>query len=243
MAETKNTTDPAGNSVPQPGVVVTPNASGPPPEASNAAAEPAIAPPSAAPAAPEPQPAPQPVDEQPQAQPEPINQSSVLDAESEPAQDQDADDQAIAWTASEFVAHDKSAGWYFLLTGVTALVAALVFLITKDKISVSVVVVAGIIMGVYGARQPRQLEYRINQRGIGIQGKYHNYDEFRSFSVVPEGAFASIVFMPLKRFGVPVTIYYAPDDEDKILALLSDQLPFEEHRADAVDRLMRRIRF
>jgi len=34
-----------------------------------------------------------------------------------------------------------------------------------------------------------------------------------------------------------------PADEDKIMAILSVQLPFEEHHADAVDSLMRHIRF
>jgi hypothetical protein len=41
--------------------------------------------------------------------------------------------------------------------------------------------------------------------------------------VVPEGAFNSIVFMPLKRFAVPLSIYYDPKDEDKIIAVLSAQ--------------------
>ncbi len=61
--------------------------------------------------------------------------------------------------------------------------------------------------------------------------------------MVPEGAFSSVVFMPLKRFAPPRTIYYAPEDEDRIVGLLVNRLPLEEHRADAVDGLMRRIRF
>ena len=123
------------------------------------------------------------------------------------------------------------------------LLAALIFLSTRDVVSVAVVVVAGLLLGIYGAHQPRQLEYRLDKQGVGIGQKQYGYDEFRSFSVVPEGAFASIVFMPLKRFALPTTVYYAPDDEDKILAVLSDQLPLEEYRHDAIDRLMRRIRF
>ena len=151
--------------------------------------------------------------------------------------------QDITWTASEFVAHEKSAGWYFALIIVTIIIAALVFLVTKDKISVGVVVTAGLLLGVYGSHKPRQLEYKIDQSGVSIGGKYYGYHEFRSFSVAPEGAFAGITFAPLKRFAVPITIYYVPADEDKIVTILSAQLPFEEHRADAVDTLMRHIRF
>jgi hypothetical protein len=98
-------------------------------------------------------------------------------------------------------------------------------------------------LGFYAAHQPRQLEYEIGRRGLSIGGKYHGYDEFKSFSILPEGAFSSIVFMPLKRFAPPITIYYAPEDEEKILAVLSGSLPYEEPRRDAVDSLMKRIRF
>lgn len=151
--------------------------------------------------------------------------------------------QSVTWTASEFIAHDKSPGWYLLLFVCTLAGSALVFLITRDKISVAVVMVAGLAMGVYAGHKPRQLEYQLGQGSITAGGKSYNLNEFRSFSVVPEGAFAGITFMPLKRFGAPLTVYYAPDDEEKIMTILSAQLPFEEHHGDAVDRLMRKIGF
>jgi hypothetical protein len=149
----------------------------------------------------------------------------------------------ISWTASEYVHHDKTAGWYLALAVCAALVAALVYLISHDWVSVGVVVVAALVLGSYGSRQPRQLDYHLDGQGIGIGPKRYFYGEFKSFSVIPEGAFSSITFMPLKRFSPPISIYYAPEDEEKILALLSQYLPFEEPRRDAVDSLMRRIRF
>lgn len=150
---------------------------------------------------------------------------------------------AISWTASEYVAHDKTAGWYVLLAVAAAAIALLVFWVSRDAVSVGVVVVAALLLGVFASRPPRQLQYSLDQQGIKIAEKFYPYQEFRSFSVLPEGAFSSIVFMPLKRFGTATTIYFAPDDEDKILNLLADRLPFEQLRRDAVDSLMRRIRF
>lgn len=149
----------------------------------------------------------------------------------------------VSWTASEFLAHEKSAGWYGLLSLTAAGLAALVYLISKDWVSVGVVLVGAVFLGIYAAMQPRQLEYHLDQQGLSIGDKRYGYNEFRSFAVVPEKAFSSIVFMPLKRFAVPITIYYAPEDEDKILNLLADRLPFEQAPRDAVGNLMRRIRF
>lgn len=151
--------------------------------------------------------------------------------------------QPITWTASEFIAHDKSFGWYAALAAGALALAALVYFISRDLISVSVVIIAALMLGVYGGHKPRQLEYRIDTDGLSIGKKHFGYDDFRSFSVLPEGAFSSIVFMPMRRFAVPTTIYYAPEDEDRIASVLSLYLPFEERDHDAIDRLMHRIRY
>lgn len=152
-------------------------------------------------------------------------------------------DGSITWTASEFIAHHKSPGWYLVLAAGALVLAAIIWLLTRDYISAAVVIVAAIFFGAYGARQPRQLQYRLSDTGLGIGEKHFTYQQFRSFSIVPEGAFSSIVFMPLKRFAPLTTIYYDPADEPKIIALLSERLPHEERRQDLIDRLMWRIRF
>lgn len=150
---------------------------------------------------------------------------------------------SVSWTASEFVAHDKSSTWYLMLFLVAVVVAGLAYFINRDLISVAVVAVAALLIGVYASHQPRQLEYQLDQHGITIGDKSYGFDEFRSFAMQADGAFTNIVFLPLRRFAVPISIYYAPDDEDKIIAILSSQLPFDESHRDSVDSLMRKIRF
>ena len=149
----------------------------------------------------------------------------------------------IAWTASEYIAHHKSSGWYATLGGSALVGTFLVWLITKDKISAAVVLFGALVFGIYAGRQPRQLEYCLDGSGLTIGSKFYAYDTFRSFSVVAEGAFSSIVFMPLKRFATAVSIYYAPQDEAAIVELLAVRLPSEDRGKDPIDRLMSRIRF
>jgi hypothetical protein len=151
--------------------------------------------------------------------------------------------EPVSWTASEFIAHAKSFKWYAALFLGAVVFAALVYLVTRDYVSVGVVLGAALIFGIYAGHPPRELQYRLDGSGLTIGKKHFTYGEFRSFSVLPEGAFSSIVFMPLRRFAVPTTIYYAPDDEDKIVSLLGSYLPIEERGHDAVDRLMHRIHF
>ena len=152
-------------------------------------------------------------------------------------------EQPITWQASEFVHHDKSFGWYFTLAATAMLLAALFYWITKDVVSAIVPLVSAVLLAAYGARHPRQLQYQVDSKGLQIGDKYYGYDEFKSFSILPEGAFSSVVFMPLKRFAMTTTIYFAPEDEESITKLLSARLPYEEHKLDATDRLIRNIRF
>jgi hypothetical protein len=179
----------------------------------------------------------------PEAAPEPETEKFYTETDSEFDPDEADPDQVVTWTASEFVAHAKSAGWYAAL-GLAAIAgAALIYLMTKDYISVAVILIAGMLLGVYAGHKPREMQYRLDFRGLTVGDKHFGYSEFRSFSVLPEGAFSSIVFMPLKRFAIPTTIYYAPEDENKIVDLLSDHLPLEEGGHDAIDRLLHRIHF
>lgn len=149
----------------------------------------------------------------------------------------------VSWTASEFIAHEKSAGWYTALLLATAIIIVIVYLLTRDKISAVVVLFCAFALAALAGRKPRQLQYKINSSGITIAEKHFEYGLFKSFAIVPEGAFSSIVLMPLKRFAPLTTIYYAPEDEEKIVNVLSSRLPLEPHKLDAVDSLMRRIRF
>lgn len=251
MAEVERSAG-SGAQQPQPGQVVTPGAA--PQDLSQTVQ---AAPPSQSQAAPvsTAQPAasqPTPLAAQPQprtATPEELASASFVRGETpEPSLDRvetapAAAEGSISWTASEFVAHEKSSGWYLGLTAIAAVVACFVFLITRDIISTVVVLVGAAAFGILGSRKPRQQQYILDVGGLTIGQKRYDFGQFRSFSVVPEGAFSSIVFMPLKRFAQLTTIYYAPEDEDKIVDIISQSLPFEERPADAVDSLMKRVRF
>ncbi len=149
----------------------------------------------------------------------------------------------VTWTASEFISHDKSTGWYALLGVGTAALAAVVYLLTHDTVSTGVVVVVAIVFGILAARKPRELEYSVDDKGVKVGDKFYPFSGFRSFSIVQEDAVESIWFMPLKRFMPPLTIYFDPRDGQKIVDVLSQTLPMENRQLDAVDRLMHRLRF
>jgi hypothetical protein len=157
--------------------------------------------------------------------------------------DENRADAPISWTASEFIAHEKKANWYGMLALCAFGLAALILLLTRDFISAIIVIFGAVLFGIYADRKPRQLPYQLSHHGLRIGSRHFELQQFRSFSVVQEGAFSSIVLMPLKRFAPITTIYYPPEDEDQIIDVLSTQLPYAEHSHDFIERLMHRIRF
>ncbi len=149
----------------------------------------------------------------------------------------------VAWSASEYVHHEKDAKWYFAYSGISIAILAVVYLLTRDLISVGILAVLAIGFGVFAARKPETLDYRIDASGIHIGPKLYPVTMFKSFAVVEEGSINSIALMPLKRFMPPITMYCAPEDEKKVEQALGAMLPQETREQDRVDKLMHKVGF
>lgn len=149
----------------------------------------------------------------------------------------------VSWTASEFILHQKNANWYLMLVLIAAAVTAVVFLLTRDLVSTITIAVAITAIGIFGARKPRTITYRIDTHGITIGRRFLGWGQFKSFAVVEEGPIDSIYIVPLKRFMPDINIYYAPEDEPRIINFLAQFLPHEDRELSVVDRLMHKIRF
>lgn len=149
----------------------------------------------------------------------------------------------VSWTASEFIAHNKGIGWYIGLAVFTVAIDILLFVWTHDILTMVVLPVFAVLFGIIAARKPRVMEYKLNAAGLSIGEKFYSFADFKSFSIQDDGAFSSITFLPVKRFMPPVSIFYEPKDEERVLQVLAQYLPMEHREHDVADRLARRIRF
>lgn len=149
----------------------------------------------------------------------------------------------VEWTASEFVAHEKSPAWYALLILAALGIGGVIYIWTKDVFSSLMVLVVGVIFAVAAGRKPRVLTYRLDDHGVSAGKHFRPYSDFKSFAYQEEGPFASVLFIPMTRFGLPFSIYMAPEDEQRVMEALSRHLPLERGQPDGIERLMRRVRF
>lgn len=149
----------------------------------------------------------------------------------------------ITWSASEFIDHHKNMGWYVALFLGVGIFTAIVYLLTKDLMSVLAITTVSALFAMLAGRKPRELPYRLDNRGVTIGDKFYSFSAFKSFALHQDGAVGYISFIPLKRFMPEVSIYFPPDESEKIIDILSDSLPNEQRKENGVDVLMRRLRF
>lgn len=154
------------------------------------------------------------------------------------------DEQTISWEGSEYVDHQKPAGWYVLFGGVTVIAVVASYILTHHDYMVTVsIAIAAILFGVMAARKPRILQYRIDAGGITVGDKRYGFSEFKVFSVITDTAIHSVQLVPMKRFLPPLSLHYPPDQEERVVTTLGSYLPYQQDGQDRVERLMSRIRF
>lgn len=153
------------------------------------------------------------------------------------------DEPVVSWEASEYIHHQKGSSWYLGFAGVMLIIVAVIYFLIREIFSVIVMIIMGAAIAVYAGRKPETIRYSLSRSSIAIGEKQYSLDEFSSFALMQDGGIYSVMLMPTKRFMPPVSIYFAPEDGDQILDVLSASLPHEERQPDVIDRLMRNIRF
>jgi hypothetical protein len=115
--------------------------------------------------------------------------------------------------------------------------------LTREWLAIAVFVCMFLAVVVYGSRQPRTLNYTIDQDGIDIEGKRYAFNAFRSFSVIQDVAWHAIDLEPTQRFMPRLTLLLDDSHVEEIVGRLESQLPRLDRKPDAIERIARYLRF
>src|SRR5690606_12204095 len=85
------------------------------------------------------------------------------------------DKNAIKWTASEFVEHEKGLGSLAVLVLVVLVLVAGLYFFTLNIFTTCAVAVMAIIFGVAASHKPRTIEYRLDSSGLTAGNKFYPY--------------------------------------------------------------------
>ena len=151
--------------------------------------------------------------------------------------------EPITWSGSEFITRQKDIGWYLVLFIALGIIGGLIYLFSKDLLSVIFIVIMGALFAIVAARKPRQLQFMIDDTGLHVGNRVYYFTDFKSFSVQHDGAIGHMDFLPLRRFQGELSVYYAPEDEKRIFDALAARIPHEQRRETILDRLVKLIHF
>lgn len=150
--------------------------------------------------------------------------------------------QSFSWQASEFIHHQKTAGWYMIL-GLITVVLVLAAIITQQWFSIAVFATMTAAVAVYASKEPRVLSYRLDSHGLSIDGKLTAYNRYKSYSVLKDMGWHMIDLDPTQRFAPRVSIIFDSEDLAKITEILDTKMPRIDREPDWIERLTRSIRF
>lgn len=148
----------------------------------------------------------------------------------------------LTWEASEYVHTDKGGMWLIGFGVIVAIFLGVAIWLQVWTFALLILVMA-IAMGIFAFRKPHVLRYTLNDQGVQVGDKVFHYSDFRAFGVLEDGAFFTMTLIPIKRFSPAINVYFAEEQGEDIVDIVSEHLPMEHIEPDVIDRIMRRLRF
>ena len=148
---------------------------------------------------------------------------------------------SITWSASEFIDNSKNFEWYLFFFVAILVISFLVYLFTHSIFSSIVIFILGGALCFMATRRPREVNYRLDDKGIVISNTNYPFSDFKSYTLVSEGGLDHISLSSVKRFSPNKIIYFEPQDKDHIISLLGGFLPLEPASVDPIDKFMKKI--
>lgn len=161
----------------------------------------------------------------------------------------DTDYNQLSWKSKEHIHHEKTGLWLSGLMVAVLMVAGLVFLVSswlsgqRDYISSIVVLVFGVFLAIMSVKRPQESDCVLSAEALVVNGKEHLLEEYAGYSVKKISEEYEISFKPIKRIGLPITVYCDQQQAEQAMAILDSSLPLLETEHSLFDEVLHRLRF
>ncbi|MEI8143500.1 MAG: hypothetical protein WCG48_02725 [Candidatus Berkelbacteria bacterium] len=143
---------------------------------------------------------------------------------------------------SDFVAYERSTGWYVVIIVVAVALSA--FFYWQQNISGAIFTIATLILFLMMSKtKPKTIKSQVYASGIVVDGIVHKYEELKSFHIAV-GDIVKIVFERPGFLSRLIVMPVADDQVEATVAELKKHLTQGDDRGeDIVDRVNRWMRF
>jgi len=147
-------------------------------------------------------------------------------------------EKELVWTAPEYEYRPKGPSWYWLTIIATILIAAFA-LWRRNFLFIFFVIIAEMVLIYWARRQPREIKFKLTEKGLFIDDKFYAFETFSAFAVYDK----EIILRRKARLGMDLKILAADDILDRAKDFLTNYLPTFEYEESLIDHIAKIIRF
>lgn len=151
--------------------------------------------------------------------------------------------QEFKWQAPEFSKKEKNKSW-FIVPGLITIGLSIFALLSENVLFLIAIILAFFVFYIYANKEPRVIKFKINEKGVEIDGKLHDFDSLRSFWLFYNPPEQKELSLCSRRTFLPyIRISLDKENPNEIRKFLLKFLPEKRHRESVIDIWMRRAGF
>jgi hypothetical protein len=152
----------------------------------------------------------------------------------------------LQWEAPEFDYREREVSWYWISIIVAAIMIA--FAVWQKNFLFGIfVIIAEILVIIWGNNTPRLITFIFNEKGVGIKnGKFYPFAEMENFSIdrAPDGEMWDDVFFHFRgRFKLPMKIKFPKKQIERVQKDMKEVIKEIEYEPTFFDSLEKLIGF
>jgi hypothetical protein len=148
----------------------------------------------------------------------------------------------MQWSAPEYEERERTRDWFWAL-GIIVATASLASIIFGNYFFAGLIVLGGIVLGLFATKTPETVPYELNSRGLKIRMNLYSFDSIQAFWVEMHAKptlfiKSSRFFMPM--IAVPIDPLSAPRIHE---IMMSKGIPEEEMKEHLSEKIMDALGF
>ena len=152
------------------------------------------------------------------------------------------DNLPLKWQAPEYHHYQRSTDWFWAVGIITISIAILSFIFDNALFGILILLSAGILI-FFTLREPEDIEYEINQRGIVIGKDLHPYLTIEAFWIETRTHEPKIILRSKKAIMPYMIIPIHDDSVDEVADVLREFLEEKELTEPASHKIMEYLGF
>ena len=150
----------------------------------------------------------------------------------------------FSWNTYEYEHREKSTDWYWAL-GILVVVGAVIAFINKNLLFGFLILLGGLMIGLFAGKENNPLEIEISQRGVRINGETIDFNSISGFWLYRTHTGVRKLILKTNRNLIPVIAIPLPDEmratdlREFLLKFVTEQ----EMQVSFLDLLLERIGF